>query len=347
MTRPPSVLRPALKLMSVRLVLRQIGLALLVFLLYALWLRMPDASVIDVIGSVMLALVVLAVAGAGESALILRLVGVRPSPGRLLRGSALLLTGVLLWFGWSVLLDHMHGDDYLRAGYLNSRFPHQLRNFFSFEHLVLWLGWMWTALDWIGAGVIGLFVVVFTASARPLGAMLRALRCLTYWIAVVVGTTVATLFVGSLIEWTPGHGLRIEMLSLLLRLSLAVVIDATLVCTLLAILAACVGQADAAYSHPQGHRTRASPESQATHSARSAYSHEQRQPDVPARLPAASPHEPADSRSHLRTLSSPAPLYGWTSLHLQVSPPIPRVATAECARRTQPPPGRAPFRAVP
>ena len=252
MTRLPSVLRPALKLMSIRLVLRQIGLALLVFLLYALWLRVPDASVIDVIGSAVLALAVLAVAGVGESSLILRLVTVPRSPSRLLRGAALLLVGVLLWFGWSALLDHLHGDDYLRAGYLNSKFPHQLRNIFSFEHIVLWLGWMWTALAWISAGVIGLFVFVFATAVRPLGAMLRALRCLTYWVGVVVGTTVATSLVGSLIEWTPGHGLGIEMLSVVLRLSLAAVIDAALVCTLLAILATCVRQADAAYAAPAG-----------------------------------------------------------------------------------------------
>ena len=59
--RSPSVLRPALTLFSIRLVLEQIGLALLVFLLYVVWLRMPDASVLDVIGSAVLALVVLAV----------------------------------------------------------------------------------------------------------------------------------------------------------------------------------------------------------------------------------------------------------------------------------------------
>ena len=53
----------------------QIGLALLVFLLYVLWLRMPDASVLDVVGSVVLALIILAVAGAGESAIMLRVAG--------------------------------------------------------------------------------------------------------------------------------------------------------------------------------------------------------------------------------------------------------------------------------
>jgi hypothetical protein len=252
MTRPPSVLRSALKLVSVRLVLHQIGLALLVFLLYALWLRMPDASVIDVIGSAVLALVALAVAGVGESSLILRLVGVRRSPGKLLRGAALLLAGVLLWFGWSVVLDHLHGNDELRAGYLNSRFPHQLRNFFSFEHILLWLGWIWTALAWIGAGVVGLFVFVFAASARPVGAILRALRCLTYWIAVVLGSATATVLTGSLMEWTPGHGLRVEMLSLVLRLSLAAIVDASAVCLLLAILATCVRQDAVAYAAPGG-----------------------------------------------------------------------------------------------
>jgi hypothetical protein len=93
MTRRPSVLRPALQLLRGRLVLQQLGLALLVFLLYALWLRMPDASVIDVIGSVVLALVILVVAGVGESSLILRLVGTARSPRGLLRGSLLLFVG--------------------------------------------------------------------------------------------------------------------------------------------------------------------------------------------------------------------------------------------------------------
>jgi hypothetical protein len=104
---------------------------------------------------------------------------------------------------------------------------------------------MWTALAWIGAGVIGLFVFAFTASARPLDAMLRALRCLAYWIAVVLGTTLATALAGSLIEWTPGHGLRVEMLSLVLRVSAVAIVDATLICLLLAILATCVLQAEA------------------------------------------------------------------------------------------------------
>jgi hypothetical protein len=252
MTRSPSVLRNALTLLSVRLVLEQIGLALLVFLLYVLWLKVPDASVLDVIGSAVLAIIVLAVAGGGESALVLRLAGRARTPGRLLRGALFLVAGVALWFAWSALLDHLHGDDSLRAGYWNSRFPHQLRNLFSYAHILLWLGWAWTTLAWIGAGVIALFVFAGTASARPVRAIVAAARSVTYWITVVLGTIVATVSIGSLLQWTPGHGLRVELISVAIRLSLAALIDVVLVCFLMAILAARVRQSDALYATPAG-----------------------------------------------------------------------------------------------
>ncbi|HEY4381861.1 MAG TPA: hypothetical protein VGN01_16045 [Acidobacteriaceae bacterium] len=252
MTRNAPVLRSALGLLSVRLVLQQLGLALVVFALCTLWLRMPDASAIEVIGSALLALIILAVAGAGESTLILRLADRPRTPVSLLRGTLCLIAGVALWFAWGALLDHLHGDDYLRAGYLNSRFPHSLRYFFTFEHLVLWLGWMWTALEWIGAGVIAIFVFAATSSTRPLQSISRSLRSLAYWIAVVLGVTAATVLAGSLIEWMPGHGLRIEMASLILRLSVAALVDATVVCLLLAILAACIRQTNTSYSTPEG-----------------------------------------------------------------------------------------------
>jgi hypothetical protein len=245
MTRPPSVLRSSLSLLSVRLVLAQIGLALLVFVLYVAWLRMPDASVLDVVGSAVLGLIVLAVAGAGESAIVLSLAGRARTPGRLLRGTLLLLASVALWLAWSALLDHMHGNDYLRAGYWNSRLPHRLRNFFSYEHILLWLGWFWGMLAWIGAGAIALPIFAATASARPLHAIVAATRSLAYWLAIVLCAIAATVGTGSLLRWTPGHGLRVELISLALRLGLAALIDAILVCFVLAILAACVRQSDA------------------------------------------------------------------------------------------------------
>jgi hypothetical protein len=238
--------------MSVRLMLEQIGLGLMVFALYTLWLRVPDASVLDVVGSLCLALIVIWVAGAGESALMLRLADRARTRGRLVRGALLISFGVVLWFGWSTLLDHMHGDDALRAGYLNSRFPHQLRHVFSFEHILLWLGWMLTGLEWIGAGVIAIFVFAAVASERPLRAIACAISSVTYWIVLVLGILGATVLTGLLVQWTPGHGLRVEMVSLLGRLGAAVLVDAAVVCLLLAILGACVRRSDALYSTPAG-----------------------------------------------------------------------------------------------
>lgn len=253
MTRPStSVLRDALRLIELRLVLRQIGLALLVFGLCVIWLRMPDASGLEVSGSVVLGLIIFSVAGMGESALLVRLCGRARTPSVLLRGAALLLAGVALWLVWGALLDRMHGNDDLRAGYLNSRLPHSMRYFFTYARIALWLGWIWTALDWIGAGILALVVFCMTASVRPMRAIARALGSITYWIALLVGVTVATVITGSLMQWTPGHGLRIEMLSLVLRLGTAILVDAAILYLLLAILAAVVQQSDALYSTPAG-----------------------------------------------------------------------------------------------
>jgi len=250
--RSSSVMRSAFMLLNVRLVLQQIGLALLIFLFYVLWLRVPDASVLDVIGSVLLALIALAVAGAGESALALRLTGRPRTLGKLVRGTLLLLAGIALWLAWNALLNHLQENDPLRAGYWNSRVPHQLRNFFSFEHILLWLGWLWSTLAWIGAGIIALFVFVWTASARPVRAIMVAARSIAYWAAVVLCAVGAAVGTGSLLQWTPGHSLRVQIISLILRLRLAVLVDAVLVCLVLAILAACVRQSDALYATPAG-----------------------------------------------------------------------------------------------
>jgi len=110
-------------------------------------------------------------------------------------------------------------------------------------------------LGWIGAGLVAIAVFAGTASVRPLRAAGCALRSITYWAALVAGTMAATAITGALVNWTPGHGLRVEMLSLVLRLAAAALIDAAVVCLLLAILAACMYQSDEAgapYSTPAG-----------------------------------------------------------------------------------------------
>jgi hypothetical protein len=254
--RSSSVLRSALTLLSVRLVLAQIGLALLVFLFYVAWLRMPDASVLEVIGSALLGLIALAVAGAGESALVLHLAGRARTPGRLLRGTLLLLAGAALWFAWSALMGHVRGDynqnEIKLAGYLNSRPPYALRYLFTYENILRWIEWILELLGWIVAGAIFLLVFSGTASLRPMRAAAMLLRSVIYWCVVVVVSVGTTLLTTSLMQWTPGHGLRVEMAGLALRLSVATLIDAILACFLLAVLGAYVMRADASYATPAG-----------------------------------------------------------------------------------------------
>ena len=87
---------------------------------------------------------------------------------------------------------------------------------------------------------------------RPLQAALVAVRSLSFWLTLFVGTIVATLFTGALMAWMPLHGLWAEMFSLGLRLIVAALFDGIIACWLLATLAVCVRRVDAAYATPAG-----------------------------------------------------------------------------------------------
>lgn len=249
MTTRASTFRSALSLVSPRLMVTQIGLAVLVFVFSVLWLRVPDASFTDVVGTVLLAVLILALAGGGEASLLLRLCGRPVTALRLLRGSLLVLLGAALWLGWSLLIGHLGANDWEWAGYLNSRAPHQWRNIFSYVHLHLLLEALWSTLRWLGAGVLGAFVFAATVGTRPLRALGTIFRSLSYWLCLLVGVIAAVEVTGFLMGWTPGHGLAVETFSLVLRLASVVLFDALVVCLLLSVLAACVLRSD---SHETG-----------------------------------------------------------------------------------------------
>ena len=246
--------REALSLFSVRMVVGQIEVAICVFALFAVWLRVPDASGLEVAVTVLLALLIVAVACFGESVVFLRLCRRARTLRLLLLGTALLVAGIALWFGWSALLDHFHGQDAMRAGYFNSRLPHQLRYFFTYERIALWQGWMWNTLTWIGAGVVVAAAMCGVGSTHPLRAMRQVLGSRAYWVVVIVGPLAASIVTTSLIDWTPGHGLRREMVSLILRLGTAILFDAVVLCLLLCAIAACCRDvvSDAVQAAPAG-----------------------------------------------------------------------------------------------
>lgn len=255
-TRFPSTLRRSLSLLSIRLVLQQLILALIVFALYALWLHVPDANFLDVVLTVLLTILTLTIAFAGESALILRLAGRPRDRWKLVRGSLLLLAGVLLWIAWNALLSHFRGDynqnDGRLAGYLNSRSPAALRYVLTYEHLLNWIGWAWCILQWIGTAAIAALIVPAFAALRPRTAIVNSLRSVTWWVAALLGPIAAAYLTAAITQWTPGHGLRVELLSLILRLIAAALIDATILCLLLSILAARIQLSDGVYTAPAG-----------------------------------------------------------------------------------------------
>jgi hypothetical protein len=160
--------------------------------------------------------------------------------------------GGALWFVWSVWLAHVSSNDPMRAGYLNSRVPHQFRNLLAFEHILLWLGWMWSTIKWLGGGLLATLIFPLMAGGRPLRAGFITVRSPSFWFTLLVGTTVATLFTGTLMVWMPLYGLWAEMFSLGLRLTIAALSDGIVACILLATLAVCVRRADAAYATSTG-----------------------------------------------------------------------------------------------
>jgi hypothetical protein len=253
MTHPrSSILRSALAAMSIRLVATQLGLAALIFALSVAWLRLPDASAVDLISTALLCLLILTLACGGESAIILQLCGRPRSRASLLKGALWVLIAIALWFGWSALIEHLRADDMLRAGYLNSRFPAHWRNTLSYLRLYQWLEWLWSTLTWLGAGVLALFVVALTASTKPLRVVLTALRSASFWLALVLVSVAAPLLTSALMAWTSDHGLHIEAISLTLRLITAATADTTLAVLLLSVCAACVQCTDALYATPAG-----------------------------------------------------------------------------------------------
>lgn len=228
----------AIKLTTLRLVLEQIATTAVVFLLFLAWLRMPDSSWVYVLGTVIVSVLLAAMFGAGETRIFCKLTGTTPTRSTYVRGTIVLLLAFALWYGWDALISGVSiKHDELWAGYWNSRFPHGMRNFFSYRHLQLWLEWFWAVLEWMGTGLIAVcaFHAIATPAAKP--AIKRNLRSIVWWITFVVGLQVMNWLTGKITGWTPGHGLGVESLSLVLRMLVVIVIDAVLTVFLLATFA--------------------------------------------------------------------------------------------------------------
>jgi hypothetical protein len=237
MKNSASIFRESLVSLSARFFLKQLGLAVLVLLLSVAWLRFPDANVFEVAASFLVGLIILAIAGCGEASIMLHLTAVPASRRRIIRGALLVLAGIALSLVWYWIIDRWHGSDFTTASYLNSKLPRSLRYVFTYSRIIMILGWMWSALQWIGIGKIIACAMAAIAAERPVNGLFRILRSLAYWLALVAGIALGVVVTSSLIQWTPGHGLKIELFSLILRLGFSIVLDVAIICFVLAVIA--------------------------------------------------------------------------------------------------------------
>ncbi|HZQ43215.1 MAG TPA: hypothetical protein VFA99_08175 [Acidobacteriaceae bacterium] len=247
-----AVWRDAACLLHLAWVLQQMALAVIVFVLSIVWLRLPDSNVLWVAVSLLLGLLILCVALGGETALLLRLARRTLTRARLLRGALLLLLAVLLWYIVGNAIDHLQAHDALRAGYYNSRFSASRRQLFTYEHLMTWLGWLWTAIRWIVLSLLGALFIAPVTAAQIRSAIARTAGSPTYWIATALLCFGGSAITAALVNWMPGHGLRVEMVSVALRLLCAFFIDGVLVCFVFAVIAECTRRSDLGYKAPDG-----------------------------------------------------------------------------------------------
>ena len=218
--------------------LQQIALAAVVFLLLAGWLHIPDANAFEVMASVVTALLIFGVIGAGETAIALRLTGRPVAVRRLLLGTGVLFVALLGWYAISIVLQHLGTQNGLRAGYYNSKLPAGMRHVFSYEHLYLWLDWLWRGLGWIAGGLLGAAAFACATCDRRLRGLASILRSGRYWLSLLLLTIVGGIVFGTLLNWTPGHGLAVEFFSLVVRVLTVILAEALVVALLFHAMAA-------------------------------------------------------------------------------------------------------------
>jgi len=239
-----TTLRGAWKLLSLRFVLQQIALALVVMGLFVVWLRIPDSHAAYVMLTVLLGLFLVALAAGGETWLLLRLAGRENTRARLIRGGVALLVAAALGLAWLYWVEHLSSSDGLRAGYLNSQMPRGLRDWFSYQHLMAGLAFGWSLLEMLGLGLVLAIAFALATSEAPVASIKASLRSTTYWVVLLLSEFAVAPLASLLLQWKPGHGLWIESVSLLLRLLAVLLLCGCALSFVLAILAKRVRDSD-------------------------------------------------------------------------------------------------------
>jgi hypothetical protein len=203
-----------------------------------LWLQIPDSHVWEFAFSILSAGLLLVLFFA-LCTWLFRQVLKPAEKGRWWLQWALLAVVIVVWWLLQIPIDKLVEHGALYAGYWTSRLPHGTRSLRTYEHLLLFQDSLYFSLRLIMTGLLLPVAVAAGAGLLPLSVK-RIFHVWTrwwYWVTALLCGWLAFAISSKLMDWTPGHKLAGEILSLLIRLGFAFTLDVLLACFVLAVIA--------------------------------------------------------------------------------------------------------------
>jgi hypothetical protein len=212
---------------------------LLLMLLAACWLQIPDSHTWQFAFS-MLSVVLLAAGFLWLYTATFRYLRACAAPPP--RWLSWLLLAVFVVFWWLLLQPIAAGraHESLFAGYWNSQSPTWLRYHLGYSKLVAWQECIYDCMQWMLAGLLLPIAVETCACGLLPGWLRRAVRVYRhwlYWLAVLVCGLGGSAITWALADWVPVAGLAGQTLSVAARLGFASTVESLLWCFILALVA--------------------------------------------------------------------------------------------------------------
>jgi hypothetical protein len=232
-----SAWRETFRTMGIRLVAGVWAGTLVLVGLSVLWLQIPDSHLWEFVFSILFACGLLALFFSGCTWLFKKMLKSFEEERWWLQWM-LLAAVIVVWWLLQMPIDKLLEHRALYAGYWTSRLPHWLRWLRTYENLVLLQNWVYFSLRLVVTALL-LPIAVIAGASRIRGSAGRILGLWSqwwYWAATFVCGWVAFAVSGTLMNWTPGHSLMSELLSLLVRLGFVFTLDVILACFVLAVI---------------------------------------------------------------------------------------------------------------
>ncbi len=153
--------------------------------------------------------------------------------------STVFLAAVLLvWMGLSHPIAVGRDHEEIFAGYWNSKLSPGMRYRFTYMRLVELQDRFYDVLQLvIAALLLPLAIELMTSGVRGWRRVVYVYRRWRYWVVAAVAGMGAIWITRLLLNWTPGHSVRGQVLSVLGRVGVAYTVDVVLWCLVIAVAA--------------------------------------------------------------------------------------------------------------